>query len=79
MYSLRTRSVWHLVDSVTTAIAQSYGIARTRALNNPLELVRIRAQRDHLYTESALLERELEPFPVKQIGQAAPRTPPLQP
>jgi len=62
MYSLRSRSVWHLVDSVATAISQSYGISRARALTDPLELVRIKAQRDHLYTESALLEREPEIF-----------------
>jgi len=69
MYSLRTRSVWHLVDSVATAMSQSYGISRARALNNPLELVRMRAQRDHLYTETVLLERELEIFRSSRLAK----------
>ncbi len=60
MYCLRSRSVWHLIDSVATAMSQSYGIARARALTDPLALIRMKAQRDHLYTESALLEREIE-------------------
>ena len=38
MLSLRSRSVWHLADSVATAITQSYGIARSRALTNPMAL-----------------------------------------
>ena len=29
--------MWHLIDSVATAISQSYGIARARALTNPHE------------------------------------------
>ncbi len=69
MYSLRSRNVWHLVDSVATAMSQSYGIARARALNNPLELVRMKAQRDHLYTESALLEREIEIFRSSRLAK----------
>jgi len=69
MYSLRTRSVWHLVDSVATAMSQSYGISRARALNNPLEFVRMRAQRDHLYTQSALLERELDIFRSSRLAK----------
>ena len=69
MYSLRTRSVWHLVDSVATAIAQSYGIARARALTDPLASIRMKAQRDHLYTESALLERELEIFRSSRLAK----------
>ncbi len=62
MLTLRSRSIWHLVDSVATAISQSYGIARARAFTNPMASVRIKAHRDYLYTESALLERELEIF-----------------
>jgi len=69
MYSLRTRSVWHLVDSVATAISQSYGISRARALADPLASVRIKAQRDHLYTESALLDRELEIFRSSRLAK----------
>lgn len=30
MITLRSRCIWHLVDSVATAISQSYGIARER-------------------------------------------------
>ncbi len=69
MYNLRSRSVWHLVDSIATAMSQSYGIARARALTDPLELVLIKVQRDHLYTESALLERELEIFRSSRLAK----------
>ena len=69
MYNLRSRSVWHLVDSVAAAMSQSYGIARARAMNDPQELVRLTAQRDHLYTESALLERELEIFRSSRLAK----------
>ncbi len=57
------------IDSVATAMSQSYGISRARALTEPLELVRIKAQRDHLYTESALLERELEIFRSSRLAK----------
>lgn len=69
MYSLRTRSVWHLVDSVATAISQSYGISKARALTDLLASIRLRGQRDHLYTESALLERELEIFRSSRLAK----------
>ena len=69
MLNLRSRSVWHLVDSVATAMSQSYGIARARALIHPRDSVRLKAQRDHLYTESALLERELEIFRSSRLAK----------
>lgn len=69
MLNLRSRSIWHLVDSFATAISQSYGIARARALTNPLASVRTKAQRDHLYTEAALLERELEIFRSQRLSK----------
>ncbi|MAO22298.1 MAG: hypothetical protein CMJ25_16250 [Phycisphaerae bacterium] len=69
MLNLRSRSIWHLVDSVTTAISQSYGMARARALTNPMVAVRMRAQRDHLYSEAALLDRELEIFRSQRMSK----------
>lgn len=62
MFNMRSRSVWHLGDSVATVMSQSCGIARARALTNPLASVRLKAQHDHLYTELAMLVRELEIF-----------------
>ncbi len=35
LITLRSRSIWHLVDSIATAIFQSYGITRGRPLTNP--------------------------------------------
>ncbi len=43
MITFRSRSIWHLVDSVATAISQSYGIARSRALTNPMASARMKA------------------------------------
>ncbi len=57
MLNLRSRSIWHLVDSFATAISQSYGIARARALTNPIASVRMKAQRDNLYSAGPLNER----------------------
>ncbi len=79
MLSLRSRSVWHLVDSVATAISQSYGIARARALTNPMAAVRMKAQRDHLYTEAALLERELAIFRSQRLDKPPRQRPHFSP
>ena len=79
MITLRSRSIWHLVDSVATAISQSYGIARSRALTNPMASVRMKAQRDHLYTEAALLERELEIFRSQRLSKPSRQRPHFSP
>jgi len=79
MLNLRSRSVWHLIDSVAAAIAQSYGIARARALTNPMAAVRIRAHRDHLYTEAALLERELVIFRSQRLAKPPRERPHFSP
>tara|TARA_R110002111_G_scaffold67833_2_gene110298 strand:+ start:3314 stop:4492 length:1179 start_codon:yes stop_codon:yes gene_type:complete len=50
-------------------MSQTYGIAKARALIDPCKLIRLKAQRDHLYTESALLERELEIFRSNRFGK----------
>ncbi len=79
MLHIRSRSIWHLVDSVATAISQSYGIARSRALTNPMASVRMKAQRDHLYTEAALLERELEIFRSQRLSKPPRQRPHFSP
>ena len=79
MLKIRSRSIWHLVDSVATAISQSHGIARARALTNPMASVRMKAQRDHLYTESPLLERELEIFRSQHLAKPPRQRPHFTP
>tara|TARA_R110000744_G_scaffold112179_2_gene210416 strand:+ start:10999 stop:11862 length:864 start_codon:yes stop_codon:yes gene_type:complete len=53
------RSVWDLVDSVSTLFMRGYLTARSRAYEHPMPMVGLLAQRDHAHTESVLLEREL--------------------
>ncbi|MFK7759980.1 MAG: transposase [Phycisphaerales bacterium] len=58
---------------------QSYGISKARALSDPLASVRMKAQRDHLYTESAMLERELDTFQSSRLAKPPRERPRLTP
>jgi hypothetical protein len=79
MLNLRSRNVWHIVDSVATAISQSYGMARARPLTNPMAAVRMKAQRDHLDTEAALHERELVIIRLQRLSQTPKQRPHFSP
>ncbi len=56
------RSIWDLVESVSTLFMRGYLTARSRAYEHPMPMVRLLAQRDHAHTDSVLLERELAIF-----------------
>ncbi|MEQ9455501.1 MAG: helix-turn-helix domain-containing protein, partial [Phycisphaeraceae bacterium] len=56
------RSVWVLIDAVSVLFAQAYMGSRARALGIPSSMIRVQAQRDHAYSDSVLLERELAIF-----------------
>ena len=53
------RSIWDLVESISTLIMRGYLAARSRAYEHPMPMVSQLAQRDHAHTESVLHEREL--------------------
>ncbi|MFK7759977.1 MAG: hypothetical protein AB8C13_08525 [Phycisphaerales bacterium] len=50
-------------------MSQSDGIAKNRVLTDPLASVRMKAQRDHVYIESAMLERELYIFRSRRLAK----------
>jgi len=54
--------MWRLIEAVGVAMMQGCGLGRTRALGHPAPMTRMLAQRDHLFTEATLLERELAVF-----------------
>ena len=62
-----SRSVWHLIESIAISMAQGYGLARTRALSRAAPKTRMLGQRDHLYTETAILEREVAIFRAQRM------------
>jgi len=57
---------------------QAYGRARTRALGHVAPMARMLAQRDHLYSEAALLEREVAIFWAQRLARP-PRRPQFAP
>lgn len=71
----KSPSLWHLIDSIALAMAQGYGLARTRALSHVAPMTRMIGQRDHLYTETALLERELAIFRSQRMAKPPRRRP----
>jgi len=68
-----SRSLWHLIESIAIAMAQGYGLARTRALSHAAPMTRMLGQRDHLYSETALLEREVAIFRSQRMAKAPRR------
>lgn len=71
----KSPSLRHLIDSIALAMAQGYGLARTRALSHVAPMTRMLGQRDHLYTETALLEREVAIFRSQRMAKAPRRRP----
>jgi len=74
-----SRSLWHLIESIAIAMAQGYGLARTRALSHAAPMTRMLGQRDHLYTETAMLEREVAIFRAQRMAKAPRRRPQFDP
>jgi hypothetical protein len=74
-----SRSLWHLIESIAIAMAQGYGLARTRALSHVAPMTRMLGQRDHLYTETAMLEREVAIFRSQRMAKAPRRRPQFDP
>lgn len=72
-------SLWHLIEAIAVAMAQRYGLARSRALCHPAPMTRMLAQRDHLFSEAALLERELAIFRAQRLAKAPRRRPQFGP
>lgn len=76
----RERSIWDLVESVSTLYMRGYLAARARAFEHPMHMVRLLAQRDHAHSDAVLLERELAIYrsqrqnkPTKQRPHYAPQ------
>ena len=69
------RSIWDLVDSVSVLFMHAYVAARSRAFGHPSAMVRVLAQRDHAYSDSVLLERELAIFRSQRQGRSAKQRP----
>jgi len=74
-----SRSLWHLIESIAVAMAQGYGLARVRALSHPSAMIRMLAQRDHLYSEASLLEREIAIFRAQRLAKSPRRRPQFAP
>ena len=74
-----SRSLWHLIESIAIAMAQGYGLARTRALSHADPMTRVLGQRDHLYSETALLEREVAIFRAQRMAKPPRRRPQFDP
>lgn len=72
-------SLRHLIESIAIAMAQGYGLARTRALSHFAPMTRTLGQRDHLYSETALLDREVVIFRAQRIAKAPRRRPQFDP
>ena len=72
-------SLWHLIEAIAVAMAQGYGLARSRALGHPAPMTRMLSQRDHLFSETALLERELAIFRAQRLAKAPRRRPQFGP
>ena len=69
------RPLWNLVDAVSILFMHAYMAARARAFGHPSPMVRVLAQRDHAYTDSVLLERELAIFRSQRQSRPAKRRP----
>jgi len=69
------RSIWELVDAVAVLFTHASVAARARAFGHPLGMVRVLAQRDHAYSDSVLLERELAIFRSQRQGRRAKQRP----
>lgn len=54
--------MWGLVEGISTMFMHAYMRARTRAVVHPSPMVRMLAQRDHAFSDSVLLEREMAIF-----------------
>lgn len=75
MQASSPRSIWNLIDAVSVLLARAYMTARARTLGHPSPVVRLLAQRDHAYTDSVLLERELAIFRSQRHRYPAKRRP----
>lgn len=71
MSEQRKGSIWDLVDSVSILFMQAYVASRARAFGHPSAMVRVLAQRDHAYSDSVQLERELAIFRSQRQGRPA--------
>ncbi|MEM1027022.1 MAG: DDE-type integrase/transposase/recombinase [Planctomycetota bacterium] len=56
------RSMWALIDVVSSLMMRSYMVARVRAFAQGSPVLRLLAERDHAHSEAVLLERELAIF-----------------
>lgn len=55
----RERPIRDLAESVSILFMRGHLAARARAFEPPMQMVRILAQRDHVHSNTVLLEREL--------------------
>ena len=55
----RERPIRDLAESVSILFIRGHLAARARAFEHPMQMVRILAQRDHVHSNTVLLEREL--------------------
>lgn len=79
MAQQREGSMWDLVDAISALFMHAYVSARARACSHPSPMVRLFVQRDHAFTDSILLERELAIFRSQRQGYPAKQRPHYSP
>ncbi|MEM1186777.1 MAG: DDE-type integrase/transposase/recombinase, partial [Planctomycetota bacterium] len=65
------RSMWALADRLASLLMFAATTARARMLAHSSPLVRVMGQRDHAFSDAALLERELGVFPSQRHRKPA--------
>ncbi len=73
------RSVWAVADGVATLFMCAATTARSRMLEHASPLIRLLAQRDAIYHDASLLERELSIFQAQRRRKPAHQRPHYSP
>ncbi|MEM9752934.1 MAG: DDE-type integrase/transposase/recombinase [Planctomycetota bacterium] len=73
------RSMWALIDAISSLMMRSYMVARVRAFAQGSPVLRLLAERDHAHSEAVLLERELAIFQTQRRRYPAKHRPHFAP